>query len=539
MNESKQTKILIIMDMIETLKQENNSLKSRLSTMEGELLLFKNKYNQSVEAYAQLLHAFKQSQRRQFGESSERFIDQSPAQGDFFSDIQATPNSLETEVTPDDQSNPAKSSRKLRKPRQKKSGHFLKSLLRREVIIPVDNKDENATVIRYEITELLHYIPPVYEVIVQKREVVTFKNSETNVIELKTAPNPKRLLPKALVTESFLAHMIVSKIYDRQPLYHLQKKYAERFDFVCPRNKMARWMIQSAQALQPLVNLFQDHVIDYDVALCDPTHLQVLNEPGRAATTESYVVTIRGGAPDKSVVLYQYNAEDHKSFLNEFFQDYQGYLQVDGQNIFDVFEGNKAISLVFCNSHSRRKFEPIDKASVNKGLANEAMKFYQALYKIERAAKNANMTPEARYQLRQEKTKPLIDKFETFCDEMTPLTLPQSPLGKAFKYVNDRRSGLRIFLEDGRLEVDTNGVERSNKDFALARNNFLFSYSVEGARALCVHASITFTAISHGLDPYHYYVYIMQKAPYCKTVEEYETLLPWNVKCIEQFKKVA
>lgn len=525
------------MDTIKTLKQENVSLKSRISSLEYELLLFKNKYDQSVEAYAHLLHAFKESQRRQFGASSERFLDKNTAQGDFFSDVQASPNQIE--VTPEEKISSSSGSGKFRNPRQKNKGNFLKSLPRREIIIPVDNKDENAMVIRYEITELLNYVKPVYEVIVQKREVVTFRNIEANVVTLKTAPNPKRLLPKALVTESFLAHIIVSKIYDRQPLYHLQKKYAERFDFVCPRNKMARWMIDSAQALQPLVNLFQDQIIDYDIALCDPTHLQVLNEPGRAATTDSYVITIRGGPPDKSVVLYQYNAEDHKLFLNEFFQNYQGYLQVDGQNIFDVFEDNKAISLVFCNSHSRRKFEPIDKASINKGLANEAMRFYQALYKIEREAKNANMTPEARYRLRQEKTKPLIDKFEAWCDEVTALTLPQSPLGKAFKYINDRRSGLRLFLEDGRLEADTNGIERSNKDFALARNNFLFSYSVEGAKALCVHASITFTAISHGLDPYHYYVYIMQKAPYCKTVEEYETLLPWNIKCIEQFKKVA
>ena len=152
------------------------------------------------------------------------------------------------------------------------------------------------------------------------------------------------------------------------------------------------------------------------------------------------------------------------------------------------------------------------------------------MYKIERAAKSAQLSAVERQALRQEKSKPIIDEMFAWMRAVAPTTLPKSPLGLGFQYVLTREAGLRRFLDDGRLEIDTNLIEQQNKDLALARNNFMFSCSVEGAHALCVHMSLVFTAIAHGLDPYHYYVYIMERAPLCKTVEDYEALLPWRCK---------
>lgn len=303
----------------------------------------------------------------------------------------------------------------------------------------------------------------------------------------------------------------------------------ERFDFICSRAKLARWFIESAEKLWPLINLMQDGVRSYDIAACDPTHLQVLNEPGRKAETKSYLFCIRGGAPGEEAILYQYNATLHKDFLVEFFEGFKGFLHVDGQNIFDAFKNNPDITLVYCNAHARRKFEAITKLAKKPGLAAQAMEHYKKIYQIEREAKNKEMTPEQRFKLRQEKSKPLIEQFEMWLEEMAPTTLSQSSLGLAFEYTLKRKIGLRRFLEDGRLEADNNGIEQKNKDFALQRNNFLFSYSVEGAHALAIHQSLIVTAVVHGLDPYQYYCYILERIPYCKTVEDFEALLPWKV----------
>jgi hypothetical protein len=72
-------------------------------------------------------------------------------------------------------------------------------------------------------------------------------------------------------------------------------------------------------------------------------------------------------------------------------------------------------------------------------------------------------------------------------------------------------------------------TEQQIKPFVIARKNFLFASSVDGAEALCMHMSIIRTAKEHGHDPYHYYVKLLKSIPHCKTVEDYEKLLPWNI----------
>ena len=290
---------------------------------------------------------------------------------------------------------------------------------------------------------------------------------------------------------------------------------------------MARWVIDLMPPLQPIYNLLVDAVIEYVIASCDATMIQVLNEPGRRAETRSYAYCIRGGEPGKEVVLYEYNDKLHKQFIKDWFEGFNGYLHVDGDNFFELV--GEYADLVNCNAHARRKFEPIAQSAKGRGLAKEALRYFKELYKIEREAKEKQLTSEQRFILRQEKSKPLVEQFKQWLDEMYPTTLPQSPLGKAMNYCIKLWPGLTRFLEDGRLEVDNNLTEQQIKPFVIARKNFLFASSVDGANALCMHMSFIRTAKLHGHDPYHYYVKLLKSIPHCKTVEDYEKLLPWNM----------
>ena len=149
---------------------------------------------------------------------------------------------------------------------------------------------------------------------------------------------------------------------------------------------MARWLIDLTEPLCPIYNLYKEGVIDYDVASCDATIFQVLNEPGRLAETKSYAYCIRGGEPGKSVALYEYNDLLHKQFVKNWFDGYEDYLHVDGDNFFELV--GEFADLVNCNAHARRKFEPIAQGSKGKGLAKEALRYFKELYKIEREAKH-------------------------------------------------------------------------------------------------------------------------------------------------------
>jgi transposase len=414
---------------------------------------------------------------------------------------------------------------------RKKKNKIEKNIPVRIEIIPVPPEQKFCacgkckTVIRYETKQMLHHQQEIHEIIEQRREVVACEGGCDG--QITTAPAPLQVLPKAKATEEFLSFLIVSKLDDRQPLYHLEKQLRERYGVDCSRQTMARWLIDLLLPLRPMYNLLKDEVIDYDIASCDATGLQVLNEPGRRAETTSYAYCIRGGKPGKSVVLYEYNPARHKQFVKEWFEGFNGYLHVDGDNFFELV--GEVAPLVNCNAHARRKFEPITKATKGKGLAREALHYFKELYRIEREAKVKQLTPDQRWALRQEKSKPLTEKFKKWLNEMYPTTLPQSPLGRAMMYCINLWPGLIRFLEDGRLELDNNLTEQQIKPFVIARKNFLFASSVEGANALCMHMSFIRTAKLHGHDPYRYYVKLLKNIPYCKTVEDYEKLLPWNM----------
>ena len=168
-------------------------------------------------------------------------------------------------------------------------------------------------VIRYEITSRIDFQPATFSVEEERREVVACKNKCNNSIF--TADLPLRLLPGVNITESLLAHIIVSKFDDRQPLYHLEKKFYSRYGLDISRSNMSRWVVESASPLIPLLNLMKEDITDYDIASMDATTLQVLNEPGRLATTKSYVYCFRGGGPKHKSIIYEYNEKNHKAFV--------------------------------------------------------------------------------------------------------------------------------------------------------------------------------------------------------------------------------
>jgi transposase len=503
---------------------ENQS--KEIQIMRSELNIYKKRCEQYAQAYDQMKEQLSELIRNRFGKKSERFIDPENPQkslfesDDKFSVAEENGNKIEDEV-------------KVRSFTRKKKDADKKDLPIRIDVIPVSEEDMMCacgackSVINYETKKLIHYQPETHEIIEQRREIVAcLKGCEGEII---TAAVPIRILPGVRATEEFLSFVIVSKLADRQPFYHLEKKLNERHGIDCSRQTMARWTIDLMFPLQPLWNLMKDSVIDYDIASCDATTLQVLREPGRAAETKSYVYCIRGGSPENAVILYEYNENEHKKFVYDWFAGFEGYLHVDGDNFFDLV-GKTIADIVNCNAHGRRKFEPIAQGTKGRGLAKEAMRFFKELYKIEREAKNQKLTSEQRYELRQQKSKPLMEKFKAWLDEMYPTTLPQSSLGKAMSYCINRWPGLTRFLEDGRLEIDNNLTEQEIKPLVIARKNFLFCASQDGARALCMHMSFIRTAKLHGWDPYHYYVTLLKNIPFCTTVEDYEKLLPWNIK---------
>jgi transposase len=528
-------------------KSQFKALEKKVAELEEVVRFYKTRCQNIEQSYNQLVHHFKEFQRQRFGSKSERYTGADSPQEDLFAEkkslapSETSPEEMAPEIFDDDN---VISVAAYKRKKNKEKG-FPKHLPRREIIIPAGNRlcpcGCTKGVIRYEEKERLNYQPAIWEVIVEKREVVACQKG--CAASIHTAEAPKRLLPKVQVTETSLAHIVVSKFDDRQPLYHLEKQFKSRADVMIGRNQMARWVIKLAFELQPIINLLKDTILDYDIAAVDPTSLQVLKEPGRNPSTKSYLYCMRGGPPDKQVCFYEYNATEHKNYLSEWFDGFRGYLMCDGQNIFDVFESSNDITLLYCNIHARRYFEKITKQQKTKtGLAHQAMRFYRRIYKMERIINAMDITAEMRKAYRLEKMKDLFDQHFKWMKEQYPTVLTNTPIGKALDYSINREAGLMRFFDDGRLPLDNNDTEQFIKYIIMARRNFLFSHSTNGAIAVGHHMTLIQTAKLHSIDPYHYLLALLREMPHCNTLDDFEALLPWNIRLTlpeQQFLKIA
>ena len=513
-------------DKIQILKAENKTLETHVSdlTKANDTLIKKQAI---LEAQlTDLLQQFKQMQRARFGSQSERYVDSINGQQGLFHDEVSDLSLKDDEDLDDDEPDPPP-----KKKKKKKAIADYNHLPMREEIIPVTNDEKTCacgctkTVIGHEEKWTLNYIPAIVERVCQKREKVACPRCKDTI---STAESPAHILPKSVCSPELLSHIVVSKCIDRQPLYHLSKQFELRHGVELSRQTLAKWVIEASKQMMPLVNLFFDEISAYHLSAIDATSIQVLREEGRKATTSSYMYCVRGGPIEKRVIAYAYNASSHKAFVSELFAGYCGDIHSDAQDIFTNLNNIEGINMSYCNAHARRKFEGIAKQSPSDGLAHHAMRVYKKLYDIERRAKRESLNDFERYALRQEKSKPIMDAFKQWLEQFKELTLPQSPLGKAIAYSLNHWTGLSRFLDNGGCEIDNNATERAIKPLVMARKNFLFSCSVEGADAIAVFFSLIQTAILHGWEPTAYLTALFKGIPLCRTFDDYEKLLPWN-----------
>ncbi|WP_299587476.1 transposase [uncultured Microbulbifer sp.] len=229
----------------------DDTLQCQVEQLTCELKLSRQRCEQFEKAYNQLLFQFKQLQGSLFGRRSERYEDPDDPQGLLFESSEARDESSleENDASPFDGDKDLDDAVSIAayKRHKKTKKSFAEHLPRKEVVIPVSEQDKTCAcgcqknLVDYERHERLNYIPPVYEVIVELREKVACPKGCVGQIVI--APKPKHILPKGKFTESILAHLIVSKLDDRQPFYHLEKQFETRAGFSFPRQTMARTVI--------------------------------------------------------------------------------------------------------------------------------------------------------------------------------------------------------------------------------------------------------------------------------------------------------
>jgi hypothetical protein len=346
-----------------------------------------------------------------------------------------------------------------------------------------------------------------------------------------TAPVPAQPIPKGLAAPGLCAWVATAKFADGLPLYR-QEGILSRYGLSISRAALAAWMIRLGELVVPLINLMEETQLAYDVLQMDETVVQVLKEDGRAAQSDSRMWVRRGGPPDKPAILFDYDPSRSGKVAWRLTQDFKGYLQSDGFSGYEAVGKRDGVVHVGCLAHARRKFDEALKAQPvghRSGLAAEGVALIQRIYRIEKAAREARLTPEQRKKLRDESARPIWDELRRWLDAKRSHVPPQLLTGKAMTYLDNQWPLLVRVLEDGRLEVDNNRCENALRPFVLGRKAWLFSDTPAGATASARLYGLIETAKANGCEPYAYLRRVFTDLPRARTLDEIEALLPWNL----------
>src|ERR671916_229113 len=324
----------------------------------------------------------------------------------------------------------------------------------------------------------LDVIPAQYRVLIPRRPKYACRTCQEGVVQ---AAAPARLIAGGLPTERLVAQVLVAKYADHCPLYR-QAQILARHGIAIDRSTLAFWVGYAAAEIRPLWRLMRQELRRSTKLFVDETTAPVL-DPGRGRTKTGYFWVLarddrpwRGRAPPAAV--YSYAPGRGGEHAIALLQGFTGVLQTDAYAAYGKLADRKRVGgpvmLAYCWAHWRRQWFDIAK-SPPAPIAAEFLQRIAELYRIE--AEIRGEKADARRAVRQQKSKPLIDALKSWLEEMLRQVPGGSSIAQAIRYGFNQWDGLLRFLNDDRIQIDSNIVERSMRPIALNRKNALFAGS--------------------------------------------------------------
>jgi transposase len=379
-------------------------------------------------------------------------------------------------------------------------------------------------------SERLDYIPARYQVIVTVRPRYACPKGRTGVVQAKA---PAHLLEGSWPTEALVAQIAVSKHSEHMPL-NRQAVVMARHGVPIDRSVLADWMGRTGALIAPVVDHMAKQLLSGSTRLyVDETTAPVL-DPGKGKTKTGYLWAVlrddrgwNGTAPPG--VVFHYRPGRKGEYAAEILTGFNGTIQVDAYGAYTHLAtperpGGDPLRLAFCWAHGRRK---LIKAAPKKGspIVDEALLRIAALYKIEDAIRGHD--PDHRRTVRQELSRPLVDEFFTWLKAQAARVSRKSDLGEAMAYMLKRQDGFRLFLDDGRVDIDSNLVENAIRSPAMNRRNALFAGHDEGGRNWARFASLIGSCKMNGVEPYAYLRDLFISIAHGHPAKDIDALMPW------------
>lgn len=477
----------------------------------------------------------KELQRHRFGRRAEKLPEDQLLLG--LEEVEQVAATTEAESEKNDLAERARRAAKRRLNR----GSLPPHLPRIEMVVDIDNHAcpccrNELHRIGEDVSERLDIVPAQLRVLVVRRPKYGCRACENVVVQ---APAPARLIEGGLPTEATVAQVLVSKYADHLPLYRQAQIYA-RQGIMLDRSTLADWVGRAAFMLRPVHECMLARLKGSSKLFADETTAPVL-DPGRGRTKTgqlwAYARDDRPwGGSDPPGVAYVYAPDRKADRPIAHLAGFKGVLQVDGYGGYRVLAERGDVQLAFCWAHVRRRFYELAAAG-SAPIASEALERITRLYAIETDIRGR--AAEERRAVRQDRSRPIIDDLEPWLRTKLALISQKTKLAEAIRYALSHWNGLTRFLDDGRIEIDSNVVERTIRPIALNRKNALFAGSDGGGEHWAVIASLIETCKLLGVEPQAYLADVITKIVNGHLNSKIDELLPWAYPAAPAFKAVA
>ena len=508
------------MPTYEELLAQNSALKKQVKYLGNQTEKAEKKYEQAqseikdltlrnkelIANYNWILEQLKLSKKKIYGSSAEK-IAEDYGQLNLFNEAELERQPLAVEPKLEE------ITYKRKKSKKKTQAEIYGTLPVEEIVYDIPEEEKicekcgsEMTFMRYEIRKELKIVPAKVSVVEYKKAVYVCKNCDRNGIEanFKTAKGVPALIEKSLASPSMLAYIMNQKFTNAMPLYRQEQEF-KRMGVNLTRQTMANWMIKGANLLKPIYEEMRKELVSKQFLHADETLLEVLNEPGRAPASKSYMWVYKTGQFEGNpIVLYDYEVGRSGDFAKKFLSGFSGYLHCDGWTGYDKVENTKRCG---CWAHLRRYFLNAldvqeDKTDYST-IAGQGFLMIEKIFLLEKPQKgNPEYTLDEIEKIRKDKSADKVKEFFEFCEENQGRTLPKSMAGRAITYALNQRKTLEVFLENPKIELTNNSAERAIKPFVIGRKNWLFCNTTDGARASATIYSIIETAKVNNINPY-------------------------------------
>ena len=390
------------------------------------------------------------------------------------------------------------------------------SLRREEIIIEPGEDITGCKKMGEEITEVLEYQPG--ELFVKK--YIRNKYAKPDNAGVLIGELPSRPIEKAIAGAGLLAQIVIDKYVDHLPLYRQMQRF-ERTGVKLSYSTLTDWVSGTCKLITPLFEALKAEVLRSNYLHADETPIKVMDKDKKGQTHRGYYWVYQNSI--EKIMFFDYQEGRGRDGPMEILENFKGYLQTDGYNVYDVFDKQTGVTLIHCMAHARRMFnEALDN---DQSRAAYAMKEIQKLYAIERDCKEKKLPVDEVKNIRQEESVPILAALKEWMKQQYVQTTPKSTIGKALAYSIERWEKLSLYTQNGMLSIDNNPVENSIRPVALGRKNYLFAGSHEAARRSGMLYSLLGTCKMHAIEPYAWLKDVLEKIP-SHPINKIKDLLP-------------